>query len=384
MWPAGNSVSSRSPHGYRLPVPRSHQPALGLLDLRLAVGRLDVIGAGRDGVRIRAHDPDRIGPHHRQERFGLRRAENLGTPLPFHHPRDEPGVVGVGVRDHHGVEPLMHGFLDVIRAGPGDVRLGLEPGINQDPCAAGLDEQRAAADMVRAAHRGDGQAAGPHLRDDGSLRLLGHLRSCRPARSALRPHQGSTGRAANPRALQALGSPQLAGLAGTIWHAVCALAQLRRLTYGQRHEPARAAASIISQVGLKPVSAACFGVQLLLRVSERGLGLGHEFAKLTRLRAPRGALAIQAALQLSGLVVLGRSRSQCLALAAGGNLAPQVGGSCLRALGPLGDGGELAPQLLSLLLLVPQLPAQGLRASSSASRALRRSFWFWSAAPLAG
>ena len=68
-------------------------------------------------------------------------------------------MVGVGVRDHHGVEPLTHGFLDVIRARAGDVRLGLEPGIYQDPCAACLDEQRAAADVVRAAHRGDGQAA---------------------------------------------------------------------------------------------------------------------------------------------------------------------------------------------------------------------------------
>ena len=87
------------------------------------------------------------------------------------------------------------------------------------------------------------------------------------------------------------------------------------------------------------MTAARFGVQLVLRAPQRGLGLGHELAKLAHFRTPRGALAIQAALQLSGLVVLGGSRSQCLALVAGGHLAPQVGDSCLRMLGPPGRGG---------------------------------------------
>ena len=213
--------------------------------------------------------------------------------------------------------------------------LRLEAGIHQDARVTRLDEQRAAADMVRAAHRGDGQAAGAHLRGDGALRL-----------PVISVHAGLRARLSGRieavqfaqrchELIQALGSPQLAGLIATIGHALCTLAQLRRFADGQRHEPASAAASVVPQVGFKPVPAACFGVQLVLRAPERGLGFRQELAKLTRIRAPRGALAIQGALQLRGLVVLRRGRSQCLALAGGGDLEPQAGGSCLRALGPL-------------------------------------------------
>ena len=217
------------------------------------------------------------------------RTQNLRASLPFHHPRDEPGVVGVGVRDHHGVDPLMHGFLDVIRARTGDVRLRLESGIHQDARVTRLDEQRAAADMVRAAHRGDGQAAGPHLRGDGALRLPGYLRSCRPARPALRPYRGSTARAAMPRAHPGSGLAAAGGSCpATIWHAVCALGAAPPPRARPAARAACAAASVVPQVGLKPRAAACFGVQLVLRAPERGLGFRQELAKLTRLRAPRG------------------------------------------------------------------------------------------------
>ena len=60
---------------------------------------------------------------------------------------------------HHGVDPLSHGFLDMIRPGAGDMGLWLESGIHQDPCATCLDKQGAAADVVSSAHWRDGQAA---------------------------------------------------------------------------------------------------------------------------------------------------------------------------------------------------------------------------------
>ena len=237
------------PHVNCLSIPRCYEPALGLLDLRLTVGRLDVISAGGDSVRVRTHDPDRVRPHHRQERLGLRGTQNLGTTLPFHHPRDVPGVVGMGVRDHHSVDPLVYGFLDVIRARPGDVCLRLEAGVHQDARVTHLDEQGAAADMVRAAHRGDGQAAGAHLGDDGALWL-----------PVISDHVGPRARVSDrieaieiaqqcDEPIQAPGSPNLAALITTIRHAFCTLAQLRGFADGQRHESASAAASVVSQVG---------------------------------------------------------------------------------------------------------------------------------------
>jgi len=73
-------------------------------------------------------------------------------------------MVSVSVRDHDGIDPLTHDFLNVIRARMGNVRLWLQPGIDENARFACLDKQGTAPDAVRAPNRGDGKTACPDLR----------------------------------------------------------------------------------------------------------------------------------------------------------------------------------------------------------------------------
>ena len=124
---------------------------------------------------------------------------------------------------------------------------------------------------------------------------------------------------------------------------------------GQRHPPGRLQACD-GRALRRPACPACALARPRPRtqVREAGATSARRAARSrSRLRFSSAALSYWEEAEASA----SRSRRE-------GTWRLQVGDACLRALGPLGGGRELAPELFGLLLLVPQLPAQGLRGFS--------------------